>query len=152
MAGGSEIIFCVKNHVPYDSEITEDTLEDLMKPFLTTGTSRSTRNKPSTKQGDTKVTHNSTSTRAGLSHTHLACQGAGGSFNLKLDDAGRVVCIITMPAVLYTRSDASLDMIRRSDEQKLVASIENATPCMKFEMPECLKMLVIDDSSVGASI
>jgi hypothetical protein len=170
ITGGPEIVFSVKNSVPSDSGITKETLQDLLKNFLAPGKSNFARNKSPAEQGGTKVTKDSTSTQAGLPHIHLACQGAGGSFNLKLDDDGRVVCAITLPAQLISRyqekqeptsrqgfcdsafpqstRSSSSDARGRFDRQIVGPSAQNATPSKKNEMPENLKISVIDDSSV----
>jgi hypothetical protein len=181
MAGGPEIVFSVKNNVPSDSGITKDTLQDLMETFLTPGKSNSARkNKQPAEQGSLRVKRvaTSTSTQAGLPHIHLACQGAGGSFNLKLDDDGRVVCAITLPAQLTSRrsqeyhrgspgDDSSIGPFQRLKrtakrsfsgdalkeffgQNKGSSSEDHDTPCAQPEMPESLKILAIDDSSVGS--
>jgi hypothetical protein len=102
-----------------------------------------------------KLTKYSSSTGVGLAHVRLACEGAGGTFSLRLNNDGWVACSIVLPAQLIPASSA-----KRSNAQKHVPNAGGAgvkLMCGTSE-PEAdsdskpatagCKMLAIDDSPV----
>jgi hypothetical protein len=154
------IVLSVKNSVPPGCEVTNESLNDLVLRAQSPDAERtqSTIEDPH-KNSHVRLTKSATSTSAGLPHIHLVCQGAGGSFNLTLDEKGDVVCSILLPVQLVPRSKKGpVPAVNRSPSPEpdnsapsnriYQATLPPESPSFVAEMPTGCKMLVIDDSKV----
>ena len=149
------IVFSVKNSVSPDCEVTNESLNDLVLRAQSPDAQRThghITKEDSHKTAHAKLTKDATSTSAGLPHIHLVCQGAGGSFNLALDEKGDVVCSILLPAQLIPRSKKSpvpaVDQSSAPNSDNSDDSNRPSSSSFITEMPAGCKMLVIDDSKV----
>jgi len=154
------IVFSVKNSVSPGCGVTNESLDELVLRAQSPDSQKTKKTKEdSHKTSHVRLTKDATSTSAGLPHIHLVCQGAGGSFNLALDEHGDVVCSILLPAQLIPRSKKTsvpaVDQSPAPEPDNLAASnrIHHSTmrpslPSLITRMPAGCKMLVIDDSKV----
>ncbi len=82
------------------------------------------------------VVRSSLSTNSGLKHINLACEGAGGSFDLSLGSDGRsVVFTLRMPALLLEARPASAHIARASRIQSSGASDISTSADVWFSAP-----------------
>lgn len=86
----------VKNSVRPEAGLTKESLAETM------------RNVKKGKHKLSKASH-------GLIRIKLACQSAGASFDLELDDEdGHVVCTLTFPATLVSKTLAQIDVEKKT--------------------------------------
>jgi len=105
---------------------------------------------PIAKRTTTKRSAHSISTNSGIYHIHLACQGAAGSFDLRLGSQnGRNTVILE--AFLPARQDAFSKEGKEARQNDNHAAVPDSAPLMisiQETIPEGLKICVIDDSKV----
>jgi hypothetical protein len=143
----------VENYIPKEAEgqLTDDVLKKICIEAIKD--SERKKNEPEPAKRSAKVS-NSISTNSGMYHIHLACHGAGGSFDLKLGSKnGRntVILEVSLPA--------RQDVVRCAENQgaagqtgSCIAPTSAHLATSQDSIPEGLKICVIDDSKVFCRI